>query len=210
MFDDILFILLLMFLTACPAAVFKWFLTHLHGSCTHEHFSIDWWFFQKSWASFERNTLDSSNGDSLQTWNLQVTHQPLWCVLHLNSLEPTIRVGKVIRWLIGKISKKEKIWSEWHVSGKKCFADTRNQRVATQLRAESKSTVTQITTGCNQGMQKSIYKRTTCWSLKRMHYSSRRQHQVLFLSAQSRKLRLQFTGIIKTSCLGYIFSLCSP
>lgn len=50
--------------------------------------------------------------------------------------------------------------------------------MATQLRAESKSTVTQITTGCNQGLQKSIYKRTTCWSLTQMHHSSRRQHQL--------------------------------
>lgn len=95
MFDDILFILLLMFLTACPAAVFKWFLTRLHGSCTPWTFLNRLMIFPEVLSHFwKKNTLDSSNGDSLQTWNLQVTHQPLWCVLHLSSLEPTIRKSR--------------------------------------------------------------------------------------------------------------------
>ncbi|MDF4981198.1 transposase, partial [Vibrio parahaemolyticus] len=51
----------------------------------------------------------------------------------------------------------------------------------------------QITTGYNQGLQKSISEPTTRPTLKQMGDSSRRPHQVPLLSANNRKLRLQFT-----------------
>ncbi len=42
-------------------------------------------------------------------------------------------------------------------------------------------------------MQNTISERTTCQTLKRMGYSSRRPHRVPLLSAKNRKRRLQFT-----------------
>ena len=61
------------------------------------------------------------------------------------------------------------------------------------VRDDKKTTVTQITTRYNQGMQNTISERTTHGTLKKMGYSSRRPHQGLLLSTNNRKLRLQFT-----------------
>ncbi len=61
------------------------------------------------------------------------------------------------------------------------------------VRDDRKSTVTQITTRYNQGMQNTISEHTTRRTLKQMGYSSRRPHRVLLLSAKNRKRRLQFT-----------------
>ncbi|MDG2550347.1 hypothetical protein P7L93_24635, partial [Vibrio parahaemolyticus] len=49
--------------------------------------------------------------------------------------------------------------------------------------------------GYNQGVQKTISEATTRPTLKQMGYSSRRPHQVPLLSANNRKLRLQFTRV---------------
>ena len=86
-------------------------------------------------------------------------------------------------------SQKEKISSE-----PKCLVDARGQRrMARLVQDDRKTTVTQITTGYNQGLQKTISEPTTRPTLKQMGYSSRRPHQVPLLSANNRKLRLQFT-----------------
>jgi len=61
------------------------------------------------------------------------------------------------------------------------------------VRDDRKTTVTQITTRYNQGMQNTISEHTTHRTLKQMGSSSRRPHRVLFLSAKNRKRRLQFT-----------------
>ncbi len=61
------------------------------------------------------------------------------------------------------------------------------------VRDDIKTTVTQITTHYNQGMQNTISERTTRRTLKQMGYSSRRPHREPFLSAKNRKQRLQFT-----------------
>ncbi len=61
------------------------------------------------------------------------------------------------------------------------------------VRDDRKSTVTQITTRYNQGMQNNISEHTTCRTLKQMGYSSRRPHRVPLLSAKNRKRTLQFT-----------------
>ncbi len=60
------------------------------------------------------------------------------------------------------------------------------------VRDDRKTTVTQITTCYNQGMQNTISERTRRRTLKQMGYSSRRPHQVPLLSAKNRKRRLQF------------------
>ncbi len=61
------------------------------------------------------------------------------------------------------------------------------------VRDDIKTTVTQITTHYNQGMQNTISEHTTRRTLKQMVYSSRRPHRVPLLSAKNRKRRPQFT-----------------
>ncbi len=91
-------------------------------------------------------------------------------------------------------SEKEKISSERQLCEQKCFVEFRGQRRMGRLvRDDRKATVTQITTRSNQGMQNTIFERTTHRTLKQMGYSSRRPHRVPLLSAKNRKRRLQFT-----------------
>uniref|UniRef100_A0AAR2IXT2 Transposase Tc1-like domain-containing protein n=1 Tax=Pygocentrus nattereri TaxID=42514 RepID=A0AAR2IXT2_PYGNA len=98
-----------------------------------------------------------------------------------------------ISWVYREQSKKEKISSERQLCGRKCLVDVRGQRRMGRLVPDDrKATVTQITTCYNQGMQNTISECTTCRTLKKMGYSSRRPHWVLLLSAKNRKLRLQF------------------
>ncbi len=83
---------------------------------------------------------------------------------------------------------------ERQLCGRKCLVDVRSQRrMGRLLRDDRKTTLTQITTRYNQGMQNTISKRTTRQTLKQTGYSSRRPHRVLLLSAKNRKQRLQFT-----------------
>ncbi len=58
---------------------------------------------------------------------------------------------------------------------------------------DRKTTVTQITTRYNQGMQNTISELTTRRTLKQMGSSSRRPHRVPLLSDKNRKRRIQFT-----------------
>ncbi len=60
------------------------------------------------------------------------------------------------------------------------------------VRDDRKTTVTQITTRYNQGMQNTISEHTTRRTLKQMGSSSRRPHRVPLLSANNRKRRIQF------------------
>ncbi len=87
-----------------------------------------------------------------------------------------------------KISSERQLWR------RKCLVDVRGQRRMSRLvRDDRKTTVTQITTRYNQGMQNTISERTTLRTLKQMSYSSRRPHRVPLLSAKNRTRRLQFT-----------------
>ncbi len=61
------------------------------------------------------------------------------------------------------------------------------------VRDDRKTTVTQITTRYNQGIQNTISEHTTHRTLKQMDYSSRRPHRVLLLSDKNRTRRIQFT-----------------
>ncbi len=91
-------------------------------------------------------------------------------------------------------SEKEKISSERQLCGWKCLVDVRGQRRMDRLvRDDRKTTLTQITTRYNQGMQNTISERTTRRTLKQMDYSSRRPHRVPLLSDKNRKRSLQFT-----------------
>ncbi len=99
-------------------------------------------------------------------------------------------ISKVYR----ELSEKEKISSERQLCGRKCLVDVRDQRRMGRLvRDDRKATVTQINTHYNQGMQNTISERTTCRTLKKMGFSSRRPHRVPLLSAKNRKRRIQFT-----------------
>ncbi len=60
------------------------------------------------------------------------------------------------------------------------------------VRDDRKTTVTQITTRYNQGMQNTISEHTTRRTLKQMDSSSRRPHWVPLLSAKNGKQRLTF------------------
>ncbi len=74
--------------------------------------------------------------------------------------------------------EKEKISSERQLCGRKCLIDVRGQRRMDRLvRDDRKSTVTQITTRYNQGMQNTISEHTTRRTLKQMGSSSRRPHR---------------------------------
>ncbi len=91
-------------------------------------------------------------------------------------------------------SEKEKISSERQLCGRKCLVDVRGQRRMGRLvRDDRKTTVTQITTRYNQGMQNTISEHTTRRTLKQMGSSSRRPHRAPLLSAKNTTRRLQFT-----------------
>ncbi len=92
--------------------------------------------------------------------------------------------------------EKEKISSEQQLCGQKCLVDVRGQRRMGRLvRDDRKTTVTQITTRYNQGMQNIISECTTHQNLNKMDNSSRRPHRVPLLSAKNRKRRLQFAQV---------------
>ncbi len=75
-------------------------------------------------------------------------------------------------------SEKEKLSSEHQLCGRKCLVDVRGQRRMGRLvRDDRKTTVTQITTRYNQGMQNTISEHTTHRTLKQMVYNSRRSHR---------------------------------
>ncbi len=91
-------------------------------------------------------------------------------------------------------SEKEKISSERQLCGWKCLVDVRGQRRMDRLvRDDRKTSVTQITTRYNQGMQNTISEHTTHRTLKKMGSSSRRPHRVPLLSDKTRTRRIQFT-----------------
>ncbi len=91
-------------------------------------------------------------------------------------------------------SEKEKISSERQLCGRKCLVDVRGQRRMDRLvRDDRKTTLTQITTRYNQGMQNTISEHTTRRTLKQMGSSSRRPHRVPLLSDKNRTRRIQFT-----------------
>ncbi len=87
--------------------------------------------------------------------------------------------------------KKENIqWAAVVWTRMPCWCQRRMGRL---VRDDRKTTVTQITTRYNQGVQNTISEHTTRRTLKQMGYSSRRPHRVPVLSAKNRKRRLQFT-----------------
>ncbi len=91
-------------------------------------------------------------------------------------------------------SEKEKISSERQLCGRKCLVDVRGQRRMDRLvRDDRKTTVTQITTHYNQGVQNTISEHTTRRTLKQMGSSSRRPHRVPLRSDKNSTRRIQFT-----------------
>ncbi len=61
------------------------------------------------------------------------------------------------------------------------------------VRDDRKTTLTQITTLYNQGIQNTISEHTTHRTLKQMGSSSRRPHRVPLRSTKNRKRRIRFT-----------------
>ncbi len=89
---------------------------------------------------------------------------------------------------------KKIISSERQLCGRKCLVDVRGQgRMSRLVRDDRKTTVTQIITHYNQGLQNTISEHTTHRTLKQMGSSSRRPHRVLLLSAKNSTRRIQFT-----------------
>jgi len=60
------------------------------------------------------------------------------------------------------------------------------------IQADRRATLTEITTHYNRSMQQIICEATTCITLRRMGYNSRRSHWVPLISTTNRKKRLQF------------------
>uniref|UniRef100_A0A8C9X626 Transposase Tc1-like domain-containing protein n=1 Tax=Sander lucioperca TaxID=283035 RepID=A0A8C9X626_SANLU len=89
------------------------------------------------------------------------------------------------------------------------------RRMGRVIQADRRSTLTQITTRFNRGMQ-SICEATTCTTLRRMDYTSRRPHRVPLISTKNSKMRLQFQlskiGELKTGKMlpEAIFPVSSP
>ncbi len=72
------------------------------------------------------------------------------------------------------------------------LVDVRGQRRMCRLvRDDRKTTITQITTRYNQGMQNTISEHTTHRTLKQMDSNSSRPHRVPLLSDKNRKRRIQ-------------------
>ncbi len=89
------------------------------------------------------------------------------------------------------VRKRENIqWAAVVLTKIPCWCQWRMGRLVIDDR---KTTVTQINTRYNQGMQNTISEHTTHRTLKQMGYSSRRPHRVLLLSAKNRTRNLQFT-----------------
>jgi len=95
------------------------------------------------------------------------------------------------------ISKVYKEWCEKQETsrmrqscGRKCFVDARGQRRKGRLiQADRRATLSEITTCYNRGMQQSICEATTCTTLRRMCYNSRRPHRVPLILAWSDESR---------------------
>ncbi len=88
-------------------------------------------------------------------------------------------------------SEKENIqWAAVVWMKMPCWCQRRMSRL---VRDDRKTTVSQITTRYNQGMQNTISEHTTHRTLKQMCSSSRRPHRVLLLSAKNRTRKIQFT-----------------
>ena len=89
--------------------------------------------------------------------------------------------------------KKEKHPVCCSPGGRKRLVDASGQsRMGRLIPADRRSTLTQITTRYNRGMQQSICEATTRTTLRRMGYTSRRPHRVPLISTKNRKMRLQF------------------
>ena len=89
--------------------------------------------------------------------------------------------------------EKEKKSSEQRFCGQKCLVDGRGQRKMSRLvGADTKATLSQITTHYNRGMRKRIPDYTAHQILRQMGYSSRKPYLVPLLSAKNREMRQQF------------------
>uniref|UniRef100_A0AAZ3SMV0 Transposase Tc1-like domain-containing protein n=1 Tax=Oncorhynchus tshawytscha TaxID=74940 RepID=A0AAZ3SMV0_ONCTS len=66
------------------------------------------------------------------------------------------------------------------------------KRIARIVQVNRRATNRQITAQYNSGVQNSISERTTCRSVSRKGYCSRRPHQVPLLSAKNKKKRLHW------------------
>ncbi len=146
------------------------------------------------WRQLAEVQTEYQNGEErgfkwLWTWN------GCWCQTGWSEYFKNADLLGFLRTTISSVYRewleKEKISSEQQLCGQKCLVDVRGQRRMGRLVRDRKTTVTQITTRYNQGMQNIISERTTHRNLNKMDYSSRRPHRVPLLSAKSRKRRLQ-------------------
>ncbi len=149
------------------------------------------------WRRLAEVQTEHQNGEErgfkwLWTWN------GCWCRRAGLSISETADLLGLSRTTISSVyrewSEKQKISSEWQLRGWKWLVDVRGQRRMDRLvRDDRKTTVTQITTRYNQGLQNIISEHTTHRTLKQMCSSSRRPHRVPLRSDKNSTRRIQFT-----------------
>uniref|UniRef100_A0A3Q2D6V6 Tc1-like transposase DDE domain-containing protein n=1 Tax=Cyprinodon variegatus TaxID=28743 RepID=A0A3Q2D6V6_CYPVA len=100
-------------------------------------------------------------------------------------------------------SEKNKISSKRQSCGRKSLVDVRGQmKMGRLIQDDKKATVAEITTRYNQDVQNTISERTARRTLKQMGYSGRRPHRTPILSANNRRLRLQFAQAHRSWSVG--------
>ncbi len=130
------------------------------------------------WRRLPEDQTEHQNGEErgfklLWTWN------GCWCKTAALSSSKTADLLEFTHKTISRVyrewSEKERNipWAAVVWTKMPCWCQRRMGRL---VRDDRKTTVTQITTRYNQGVQNTISEHTTRWTLKQMGYSSRRLH----------------------------------
>ncbi len=141
------------------------------------------------WSRLAEVKTEHQNGEErgfkgLWTWN------SCWCQTGWSEYLKNFHAQPSL-WFTENGPKKRKYPVSGSYVDKKAFL--MSERMGRLVRDDRKTTLTQITSRFNQGIQNTISEHTTHRTLKQMDYSSRRPHRVPLRSTKNRKRRIQFT-----------------